>query len=303
MSRLLIFVILAALPTVAAILPDQFNGAPKSDIKAVQVPDKALFEEFGFEDAEQARYGPTTLTVWRFRDPTGALAGYQFLRPEGSPFQSGNYVLQFAGKTPTKEQLVPLFAGFAKYDVSALPVISTYLPDTDRIPNSERFIIGPVALERLMPKIPPSVAAFSLSAEAQYGQYRTKNGDMGLAIFNYPTPEVARERVAEFLKISGVLAKRAGPLVGVVPDVKDPDAAERLLAKVTYQVSLTMHEATPNQQAKGFARAILAMFELAGLIIGLALLSGLAFALIRISKRGRASTGEEMITLHIADQK
>jgi hypothetical protein len=304
MSRLCVIALLAALSSTAAILPDQWNGAAKKDSKAVQPPDPQLFYEYGFDSAEQATYGPTTLTAWRFKDPTGAMAAYQVLRPAGHPFHNGNYVLQFAGKVPKEPELVPLYAGFAKLDSSALPVISTYLPSDELIPNSERYITGPVALERFLPQIPPSVAAFSMSTEAQYGRYNTKNGEMALAIFNYPTPSMARDRQQAFSKVDGVLAKRAGPLVAVVPVVADPDAAERLLAKVTYQAQMTLNQATPDQEAKGFARAMLAMFKLSGLIIALAFLTGAAFAAIRIMKRGHASAiGEEMITLHIGDRK
>lgn len=307
MSRLCIVVALlsAALSSPAAILPDYWNKAEKKDVKTVQPPDPQLFEEYGFDSAEQATYGGTTITAWRFKDSTGAMAAYQFLRPAGHPFQDANYVLQFEGTVPSEQDLVPLYARFAKLENSALPVISTYLPAEGLVPNSARYITGPVALERFIPKIPPSVAAFSMSAEAQYGRYQTKNGEMALAIFNYPTPTMARERQQAFSQLGGgMLVKRAGPLLAVVPEVKDADVAERLLAKITYQSSLTMNQATADQEAKGFARAMLAMFKLAGIIIALAFLSGAAFAAIRIMKRGGASSiGEEMITLHIADQK
>ena len=56
--------------------------------------------------------------VRKFKDSTGAMAAYQFLRPAGHPFQDANYVLQFEGKTPTEQDLVPLYARFAKLDHS-----------------------------------------------------------------------------------------------------------------------------------------------------------------------------------------
>ena len=83
------------------------------------------------------------------------------------------------------------------------------------IPNSERYILGPVSLQRFVPPIAPSVAAFHFGAEAQSGQYQTPKGKLTLAIFDYPTPNMARERYDEFAKIPGAVAKRAGSLVAV----------------------------------------------------------------------------------------
>ena len=93
------------------------------------------------------------------------------------------------------------------------------------IPNSERYILGPVSLARFEPRIAPSLAAFHLGTEAQLGRYRTPKGDLTLAIFSYPTPNIARERQEEFPKVPGTIAKRSGPLVGVV--VQPPDAGRR----------------------------------------------------------------------------
>ena len=64
----------------------------------------------------------------------------------------------------------------------------------DLIANSPRYILGPVSLERYFPGVPPSIAAFSIGAEAQLGRYSTPKGEMAVAIFNYPNPSIARER-------------------------------------------------------------------------------------------------------------
>jgi hypothetical protein len=318
-SGCLAVALLSAGAVFGAILPDQFAGSDKSDVKAVKAPDPALFEEYGFDDGEQATYGPTTVTAWRFRDSTGALAGFQYLRPaetkayeskldknaarspNGLMVEHGNYVVQFAGKAPTDEQVAALYGGLAKLEESPLPVIATYLPAEGLIPNSERYILGPVSLEKFDPKIGPSLAAFHLSAEAQYGKYRTKAGDMSLAIFNYPTPGIARERAEAFQKLPNTLAKRTGPIVAVVTDPPDADAAERLLAKVNYTASITWSERTPTHVAHGVAKMILDIAALAGIIIGFCIVSGVAFAGIRILSRRLGPKGQEdpMITLHL----
>lgn len=314
---LILAVALVALPAWGTILPDKYMGALKSGAKTVQPSDPALFDEYGFDGAEQARFGPSVMTAWHFRDTTGAMAAFQFLRPadaqpvesklnrnsartdNGGIFQYGNYVIQVVGPFPTEEDLAPVYLALPKVEQSALPVISTYLPPDGLVPNSERYIEGPVALERFDPKIPPSVAAFHLAAEAQYGHYHTKDGDLSLLIFNYPTPSIARERTEEFRKLQGTIAKRTGPLVAVVSG-SNPNAVERLLAKVNYQADLTMNETAPNKEVQSFAKTIVNYIFFAGLIIVFCAISGAAFAGIKmLARRVSPESEEPMITLHL----
>ena len=86
-----------------------------------------------------------------------------------------------------------------------------------------------------------------MGAEAEIARFRSKGGELDLVIFSYPTPQIARrQRVAEFEKLAGVMAKRAGPLVAVVPFRDSPDQAERLLARVNYQATITWDEYVPH---------------------------------------------------------
>ena len=43
-----------------------------------------------------------------------------------------------------------------------------------------------------------------------------------MLIFNYPTPNIARQQLAEFEKLSGAVAKRSGPMVAVVLSPSTP---------------------------------------------------------------------------------
>jgi Family of unknown function (DUF6599) len=304
----------------AQVLPDRLGTVPKSPAKAaVRVPDQALFNEYGFDSAGQARYGKMTVAYWRFHDSTGALAAFQYLRPadaqpskldklavtipDGAIVAHGNYVFKFAGHAPTETELAQIVQSVPELDQSALPVLSYDLPQENLIPNSQRYLLGPVGLQEVDPSIPPSVAAFHLSAEGQYGRYSSKAGDLNLTIFNYPTPDMARDQVKAFRKISGTVAKRAGPLVAVITNSPNPDAAERLLALISYHSSIVWDQQTPQQASVNFARAILTMFLLAGLIILFCLCAGLAYAGFRILSRrmlGNKSADPEMITLHLS---
>ncbi len=296
--------VLSAIPMFAAanLLPARFAGAAATGTTAVQPADPGLFDEFGFEKAEHVKYGPVTVTAWRFRDSTGAMSAFQSMRPaKGTLIDRGNYVIEFDGKVPAEPVRQQLYSQLPEFQHSALPVISTYLPTQGLIANSERYITGPVALAKFEPRISPSMAAFHLSAEAQVGRYRTKSGEMDLVIFDYPTPAMARQRVDEFRKLPNSLAKRTGPLVIVIPNVANADDAERLLAKVTYEANITLNEKPPNAEVRSFARTILDYMALAGVIIVFCVFSGVLFAGVRmLARRLGANVGDEsMITLHI----
>jgi hypothetical protein len=194
---------------------------------------------------------------------------------------------------------VPVYAQLPKLEQSPLPALIGFLPSSALIPNSERYVVGPVSLERFEPRIAPSVAGFHMGAEAQLGKYKSPKGPLSLAIFNYPTPNMARERLQEFQKIPGAMVKRAGPLVAVTIDPPDLDSAERLLAQVKYEASLTWSQKVPTNEVKGFARTLINIFVLAGVILGMCLVAGVAFGGVRIlaRKMGRRVDPDAMITL------
>jgi hypothetical protein len=313
---LLLFVPLAAQ---AAIFPDKIGTFDKGSPTSLTMPDRGLFEEFGLEATEQAEYKSDskhfTATAWRFRDSTGAMAFFQAHRPSGATpapisklaastsdgtiFAYGNYVFQFTGAVPPATDLEPVYAQLPKLENSPLPSLMGFLPSAGLIPNSERYILGPVALERFEPRIAPSIAAFHMGAEAQLAKYKSPKGPLSLAIFKYPTPGMARERLVEFQKIPGAMAKRAGPLVAVTIDPPDLDSAERLLAQVKYETNLTLTQKVPVNEVKGFARTLLNIFVLAGIILGMCLVAGIAFGGIKIlaRKMGRRVDPDSMITL------
>jgi hypothetical protein len=305
MPRLLVVSLVLACLTSGAVLPEQFGPAKRGDVQPLARPDAALSAELGLDVAEQAEYtaaGPPAVkfvvSAWRLKDPTSALTFFLANRQPGAAasklekvsvsepdggsfFIRGNYAFRIKGWTPTKPDLDAVFAKLPRLDQSGLPTLPSYLPE-GRLANSDRFIIGPVTLERFEGRISPGTAAFSLSAEAATAKY--PNGAT-LTIFNYPTPEIARQRVEEHRKTSGSVVKRAGPMVAVVLGSPDADAAEVLLAKVNYQATLTWNEADPDKEDRRGASTLLSAFVLAGALMLLCVLAGVAFGLIRVAHR------------------
>ena len=133
-------------------------------------------------------------------------------------------------------------------DNSSLPVLPGYLP-SERPGAQQRAVRHRACgLQRFDPAIPPSVAGFHFGAEAQMGVFHNPKGDMTLAIFNYPTQQMAMQKIGEFEKLPGAVVKRSGPMIAVVLAPPDPDFAEHLLGQVRYQAEVTRDEYVPTQR-------------------------------------------------------
>ena len=325
MPRSLIgFVIVLAAPLYSAIFPEQIGEYTRSAPQAVALPDQPLYDEYGIDATEQADYtGPQkqrfSATAWRFRDTTGAMALFQARRPAGAVykhladltattsdgliFAHGNYLFQLTGKLPAQADLELFFAQLPKLEQSPLPALIGYLPSSGLIPNSERYIVGPVSLDRSGAGIPAGTAAFHLGAEGELGKYSTPKGILTMAIFNYPTPNMARDRFEDFQKLPGVVAKRTGPLVAAISGNPDPDLAERLLSQVHYEANITWNEKAPGSDVKQFSKMILAMFALAGILILGSIVVGIGFGGFRVLRKKFSGSDEpeEMIRLHLGE--
>jgi hypothetical protein len=316
-SLILPAIVIAVFPANAALLPDYFYQTAKSGTQSVAATDPALFEEYGFDQAEKAEYGKMVVTAWRFRDTTGAIAGFQYLTPEGGQpcdmakvavctksealIAQGNYVLEFQGQRPKPEEVNLFLLHAPKYEQAPLPTLGGFLPENGIVPGSERYVLGPVGLDRYGKGLPPSVAAFHLSAEAEYARYKTKNSEFGLLLFSYPVPNMARDQAEAFRKVPGAIVKRTGPLVAVVMNPPNPDDAERTLSRLNYEATVTMNELPERNQAIGWARALLNMFALAGVILLFCIVSGLIFGGIRVLWRrlGHDDSDAAMIRLRL----
>jgi hypothetical protein len=287
----------------AAIFPDRIGDYQKSAPQTIDIPDRALYDEYGLEGTEAADYTSPdhkrfSAVGWLLHDSTGAMALFQFHRPSGAVpanfaplavrtsdgiiFVHANYVFQFTGNFPNPAGLGPFFKQLTHLENSPLPGLLSHFPTNGIVPNSERYILGPVSLNRFDPAIPPSLAAFQLGSEGQIVKYQTAKGLLTVGLFYYPTPSMARQQAADFEKLHGAVVKRTGPLVAVAVDPPDPAAAQKIVANINYQANVNMDEKPPVNEVKGFAGLILTMFLLAGVIIVICIMGGLGFAGVRI---------------------
>ncbi len=305
-------------------LPDSIGAWHRTATTRPALANRALWGEYGLRDWESATYengkARFTASAWEVADTTGALGAFDWQRGrlEGEALPSpaagmaaetkdalllthGNYLLEFQGHKPSREELDAVTGSLKNVDTTVLPVLASYLPTAGLVPCSERYVVGPVGLQEFDPAIPPSVAAFHFGAEAQIGVFHNPRGDLTLAIFNYPTAQIARQKLPDFEKLPGAMAKRSGPLVAVVLQPSDPDFAERLLSQVRYQAAITHDEYVPTKR-DNVGTLVINIFIFIGILVVFALVSGFFVGGVRVFLR-RGRKGEDpdaMITLHLS---
>jgi len=318
-AALLLFPVLAG----AAVWPDTLGPYHRTSDAPAKLTDQPLWDEFGLKTSEAALYEngkqKFTATLYQLSDSTAALAAFDWLRPNDSkpsalakvaaetPARAlvldGNYLLEFSGYKPAQSELTPIVDGLVNVDGTPLPTLLSFLPSQDLVPNSERYITGPAALQRFDPGIPPSVAAFHLGAEAQTGVFHSPKGNLTLAIFSYPTNQIAMQKLGEFQKLPGAVVKRAGPLVAVTLSPPDPDEAERVLDQVRYEAQVTLHERTPTTAGQ-VGNMLVNIFVLIGILLAFSIIAGLFVGGFRaFFLRGRKGQNEDpMILLHLEER-
>ncbi|MGD0499862.1 MAG: DUF6599 family protein [Bryobacteraceae bacterium] len=307
----------------AAMWPEVVGPYHRTVVAPANPGDLALWDEYGLKSSETAVYENAgkrfTASAYQLQDSTGALAAFEWQRnPNAAPSKTGalaaetpdslllahgNYLLSFSGYKPAPTELDAVVNGLPNVDTTSLPALPGYFPAANRVPNSERYIAGPVSLQRFDPGIPPSVAAFHLGAEAQYGVIHSPKGDMAMAIFNYPTNQIAMQQNGDLARLPGAVTKRSGPLVAVILSPADPDEAERLLAQVRYRASVTLDERVPSAR-DNIGNLIVNIFTLIGILVAFSIVTGLfAGGARRLWSLGRKGPeAEPMIVLHLENR-
>jgi hypothetical protein len=180
----------------------------------------------------------------------------------------------------------------------------TFLPTRDRVPNSARYVLGPVSLRAFAPELSSVKPGFNEGAEAQVAAYKIgkTSAPVRLAIFYYPTPEMARLHLPAFQSIPGVRVKRSGVLLAVVFGPGAEAQADAMLSRVEYEAKITWNEVPPPSPIKPMFQLLLNILYLSALLSALCLLAGLMYGGMRIYRRryGTLAADEAMITLNLS---
>ncbi len=281
--------------------------------------DDSLWREFGLVQKSDARIGAASVGLYRMKDLTGALAAWEWRRlPDGhactladfcttdgkrTVLTDANYLVELDGSTP-KPALDAFLQKLPNRHNTSLPAIVTFIPVKNLVPNSARYILGPEALKDFAPQLTGlAQPGFDQGAEAQVAEYKSDSGEtLHLALFYYPTPEMARIHVAQFKKLPGVHAKRSGVLVGLVYGGASDQQANSLLSRIEYEAKVTWNDVPPPSPIKPLYQLLWNIIYLSGVLVALCLLSGLIYAGIRLYRRrfGTLEEDEAMTVLHLS---
>ena len=303
-------------------LPKQWSLAHRSAAaEAAVTGDAPVWKEFGLVGSESAAYSggglKTTVTAYHFKDTTGALAAWEYLRPpDGKGCQlapscsedageavvfDADYVVAFAGKHPNKKQVDDLFQQLPDKHESSLPAILTFVPRQDLVPNTARYILGPASLKQFAPELVSADPGFEQGAEGYLASYKVNGSPVRLVLFYYPTPEMARLRSIQFKLVPNTTVKRSSVLIAVALGGSEKQADD-LLARVQYEAKITWNDAPPANQVKILYSLLMNIIIVSCILVALCTLAGLFYAGMRIYRRryGSLESEEAMTTLHLS---
>jgi hypothetical protein len=324
------------------LLPLRFNGweidqqsiKTGSDPAAADPADFSVLKEYGFSDFENAAYTRNGRSMQvkaaRFNDASGAFGAFTYyVQPQmrveriGDASASNNSrVLFYRGHILVEaklEQVTAMSAADLRAladalprphgNVSALPALPKYVPKQSLLVNTERYIVGPVALERLGVPVPANLIDFSKAPDVEFAKYRSTGGDAGLLLVEYPTPQIAAERLRTWqAALSGPTFhfKRSGPILAAVSGEIPESEAQSLLASVNYDADVTWNQPTKPDPKENRGTFVVAEILLVLVVLGLGLFLGIAFGGFRIiakrvfPKRGFDRAEEiEIISLNL----
>lgn len=315
----------------STILPDQFGGwqiqaaARSSTDPAVADPaNAAILKEYHFSIVSSATYtrdDGRTLKVRaaKFADASGAFGAYTFyLQPEMRKEQIGDQAASLGERVLFYRGDIVVDALFSRESVMSgaelrelagalpsptgssanLPGFIEFLPRRDYVPNTQKYIMGPLALGTFSPAVSADLVDFGVSSEVTLAQYSLPSGAATLMLISYPTPQLAADHlkridaahqlalpqagISEIEDKGSFFDKRTGPIIAVATGPVSEKDAKALLGMVNYEATVTWNTPTDNGQARELYQLILNVVIICAVIGGLAIIAGVAFGGFRI---------------------
>ena len=303
----------AALPD---LLPASFAGWKRQSPRVSKDPaqfdsnNAAALKEYGFSDFAAATFAKAGRTInvaaVRFADAGGAFGAFSFLRQPGDKpesigeaavvtangrlFYRGSVLVEVNAKDPPVADLRALEDALPRPVGAAanLPTLPTYLPKQPL--QNVRYFAGPVAAAIDKLPLSPAEVRWDDGAEVIWGQRQFGAQSADLVLISYPTPQMAAARLrdleATFAKNPepGIArqARRSGPLVVWVAGAVTPAEAEALASSVNYDAKITWNEPNPESKRENVGGLIVAALALAGIVLLISLVAGIAFGGLRI---------------------
>jgi len=333
----------------SSLLPQIFAGwhltkssKASADPLAADPANAAVLKEYGFIDITTATYTrddgrQLTLKAARFEDASGAFGAYTFYRTAdmhreeiGDQGSSLNQrVLFFRGKVLV-DAVFQKLSGMSAAELreladslpktpgteAKLPDLPGYLPKGSYVANTAKYIIGPLALDKIDAPLPAQYVDFSKGAEVVLGDYSVSNSAGKLMLIGYPTAQIAAGELARIessqqahqLQEEPLAKRRTGRIIVLAGGSLGADAAKSLVSAVNYDTDVTWNQNTYHNPRDNVGRVVLGAILLAAVIMGLLLASSAAFVGFRLTVK-RLLPGKvfdrpeqvEIIALNLSD--
>jgi hypothetical protein len=179
-----------------------------------------------------------------------------------------------------------------------LPDLLDHLPKTSHQLGTPKYIMGPVTLDRVGSPLPTPLVDFKLGAEVVIGKYSAQAGEATLMLIEYPTMQIAAEKAKQIealrqpsarqpgappmVDVTPFFDKRTGPIVVIAAGPLSLGEVKVLLGSVSYDAEVTWNENTYAKKKDNLANLLFNVIVLCGILMGFALLGGLAFGGFRV---------------------
>jgi hypothetical protein len=300
------------------ILPSQFakwRSTGAANLAGTPPAQKDVFAEAGLQSSETRTYATdgssATVTLYRFRDPSGAYQAYtSVLTPLSGSLNSGNssdndrfdlvgnilLVLDPSRALSPDEKKSLVATISSKADNTPPPPIPDYLPDLDRIPGSARYALGPAAFRAAVASLGrPEYASlsdsvgFSSGAEVMFARFQHSRDEAVLMLIDYPTPQLAglhwkhlEQTLPASAKSSGTTIERKGTLLAIVLAPSNADYAARVRNAVNYETQVTWNEPTHTITDPPITTVLAKIIIATGVFMLVAIVVGIAFGGVRV---------------------
>ena len=255
-----------------------------------------------------------TLTIARFRDPTGAYEGYTAaLNPSMRPasagplsaiddtklmIEIGDLLVQVSDpKKITGTDLQILTNELrAHADPTPLPPLRGYLPEQGLVDGSQRYAQGAAGFQNALGSIGhaeyasmSSEMGFATGAEPEImvAQYASGANHGALLLIQYPNPQLAEQHLRHLVGVvpggnaDGTL-ERKGSLLSVVIAPSSTAYRAKLRQSINYETQVTWNEPSTTATDPPITSTLVKIFIGTGVVMLIAVVLGVAFGGVRV---------------------
>jgi Family of unknown function (DUF6599) len=173
----------------------------------------------------------------------------------------------------------------------SMALLPPSLPAQGIIDGSEKYVLGPVAMQRALPFFPAKLVGFRQGAELQAASYRHNGQPLTLILISYPTITISRSHYNAMVQTLGVNQNSgAGALYGkiessyvlLVQNARSKEIAGRLMSRLTIKQQVSWDQPPPGKPVTvQMFHLILGNILLVSLLVGMAVLGGVLLVVSR----------------------